>query len=148
MQIAAVPPPTPGAGMYNKRGMDLLQLPGVRSLSWGMADPDALDVNVTSEQDAAFLKALLEPVVEGVRLIVKLEGKEWTGTPAAYVSDLLRAVSALPGVWDIDKRGISAIGGRVTIKTINQASIDRLDPLLVDRLDFGTRPRACSAGCA
>ena len=67
-----------------------------------------------------------------------LGGKERAGTPNAMVNDLLRAVAALPGVWNIDKRGISMNGGQVVVKTIDQPTIDRLAPLLVDRLDFGT----------
>jgi hypothetical protein len=148
MQIAVarpaeVPPPTPAAGLYRTRGMDMLQLPGMHSISWGMARPDELDLNVYSESDAALLAMVLEPVVDGVKLVLRHgPGRTpYTGPGTGFVNDMLRAIAGLPGVWNVDKRGITMTGGRARVQTIDQATIDRLDPLVRDRLDFGTTPK-------
>ena len=135
-RFADVPPPTPAAGLYRTRGMDILQLPGAHSLSWGM-------LNVYTEQDAALLAMYLEPVIEGVKLELRYgaDRTPYTGTPNGFVNDMLRGIAGLPGVWNIDKRGITINGGRARVQTINQAAIDRLDPLVKDRLDFGVTPK-------
>jgi hypothetical protein len=142
-RFADVPPPTPAAGLYRSRGMDILQLPGAHSLSWGMTRPDVLELNVYTEQDAALLAMFLEPVIEGVKLELRYgaERTPYTGTPNGYVNDMLRGIAGLPGVWNVDKRGITMGGGRARIQTINQATIDRLNPLVKDRLDFGHTPQ-------
>jgi hypothetical protein len=140
---AEVPSPTPGAALYRARGMDMLQLPGVHSLSWGLTRPNELDMNVYTEADAAALAMFLEPVIDGVKLVLKYgaERTPYAGTPSGFVNDMLRAVAGLPGVWNIDKRAITINGGYARVQTINQATIDRLNPLVKDRLDFGTTPK-------
>jgi hypothetical protein len=140
---AQVPSPTPAAELYRKRGLDILQLPGAYSLSWGMTTPNELALNVYTEADAAALAMFLEPVIDGVKLVLRYgaDRTPFTGQPTGFVNDMLRAIAGLPGVWNIDKRAITINGGYARVQTINQATIDRLNPLVKDRLDFGTTPK-------
>ena len=138
-----VPPaPYPAAGLYRSRGMDILDLPGMHSLSFSMLRPDVLELNVYTEQDAALLAMYIEPVIDGVKLElhVGVDREPYTGTPSGSVADMLRGIAGLPGVWNVDQRGITMTGGTARVQTINQATIDRLDPLVKDQLDFGKRP--------
>lgn len=138
-RIEGTPQTVPAAEFNRKHALDYLAMPGVYTVGWGSRDFNEFYVNTKTEAEAALLAGVLERQVGDIKVVIKHgpDRTPWTGTPDTNMGPALRGIAAMPGVWMIDQRGVHARGGSVSIRTIDQGTIDRLDPLLVDRLYFG-----------
>lgn len=135
---------SPAGDLVRARGRDLLAIPGAFSIGWRGGD-DVAEVRLSfqDETGAALAKALLEPVVDGVRIAIAVRDidGEYDGDQVPRTGDLVRSVAAMPGVWDYRYAETSPwADGRVTFRTISREVVDRLDPLLRNRIPFGTTP--------
>lgn len=135
---------SPAGELVRARGRDLLAIPGAVSVSWrGGDDVAVVRLNFHDEAGASLGKALLERRVDGVELVVGVWGEKepHAGDGVGRTGDLVRAVAAMPGIWDYRYRETSPFAdGHVTFQAISRAVVDRLDPLLRDSIPFGTAP--------
>lgn len=143
-QLPPVDLRSPAGDLVRDRGRDLLAIPGAFSIGWRGGD-DVAEVRLSfqDETGAALAKALLEPVVDGVRIAIAVRDVdgEYDGNQVPRTGDLVRSVAAMPGVWDYRYAETSPwTDGRVTFQAINREVVDRLDPLLRNRIPFGTTP--------
>ncbi len=128
---------SPASQFYMKYGHTLLTMPGAYSVGWGYKE-DEVYLWMESEAGAALLKGLVEPVVNGIKVIIGIHetGQPYDGPENDNASERARAIAALPGVWDYQHRGTDA-WGQILVKTINQQVVDTLDPLIKDRYTWG-----------
>lgn len=138
-QPAAPKPQTPAMELYYKVNKDLLEMPGVSSLRfYGSARPNELGVMAIDNRAAATLSAMLEPVINGVRLNVYAPGSKepYTG-PGGSVRERIGVINAIKGVWDHRATVLPRGNGHVTFYTTGQDVIDRIDPFVRDRYHMG-----------
>ncbi|MCB0880127.1 MAG: hypothetical protein KDC46_14235 [Thermoleophilia bacterium] len=137
-RIEGTPRSAPAAEFSAKHALDYLAMPGVYTVGWGSKSFDEFFVNCHTQEDAAQLAGILERQVGDIRIVLKYgpDRVVWDGTPIASAGLMLRGISAMPGVWFVDQRNINERGGVAVIRTINQSTTDRLDPLIKNRIEF------------
>jgi hypothetical protein len=132
---------TPASDFANKYAHALLSMPGAYTVGWGYPN-NTVFLWVEDAAAAAVLAGMLETEVNGIKLQLGIHStrEPYTGPISESASARARAIAALPGVWDFKHNGTSA-WGTVTFRTINQATIDMLDPLIKDRYTWGLTPK-------
>lgn len=130
---------TPAWDLYTKVGTDILRMPGVRSMRlWGAGRPTELGIVAVDERAAAAISAVLEPVLDGVKLQVYVaDSQEPYAGPAGRVVDQISLIDALAGIWNHKASFLRRGNGTVTFHATSQSVIDRLDPILRDRWHRG-----------
>lgn len=144
------PVPVPGREMtaaerlISRYRNDFFAIPGVVSITWSPTKTDFVQLNYRTEADRQIGNLFLEDTVNGVRLLGKLS--DWTGGSPAPDPSLwkhqaaIAAVNALPGVWNSITWSMGwEQNGVAQFHAINQATVDRLDPLVRDRIEGPTR---------
>lgn len=143
-QLPADAPRSPAGDFVRERGRDLLAIPGAVSISWRAGDDvGTVRINFVDTTGAALAKGLLETRVDGVEIVVGIwqQKEPYAGDVAARTGDLVRAVAAMPGVWDYKYAETSPFAdGHVTFRTISRDVTARLDPLLRGSIAFGHTP--------
>lgn len=136
-------PTTPANELFRKIGGDLLRMPGVKSgRLYGAVRPNEIGLVAVDERAAAALVGVLEPKVQGIDIRVYVGNSQDAYRGAAgRLADRLAIIDALTGVWGHKASIMPRGSGTVTFWTIDQPTIDRLDPLLLDRFDLGVDPR-------
>ena len=132
-------PDTPAWNIYTKHGHDILRMPGVKSMRiWGADRPNELGIVAVDERAAAAIWSVLEPVVGGATFHVFVGDSQepYTG-PTGRFADYVGIIDALPGIWNHKGNIMPRGSGTMTFHAVNQAVIDRLDPLLKDRWNLG-----------
>lgn len=144
------PLPDPGHEMTDAERLisryrnDFFAIPGVVSITWQPTKGDYVQLNYRTEQDRQIGKLFLEDSVNGVELLGALS--DWTGgSPAPDPSvwkhqAAIAAVDALPGVWKSITWSMGwEVNGVAQFHTIDQATIDRLDPIIRNQIPGPTR---------
>jgi hypothetical protein len=125
-------------------GRDLLAVPGARFLGWAGSDDSRLFIDFTDEASASIAAGLLEPVIEGVEVLARVDGRTISSPAhesAGSASNRVRAIAAMRGVWDYRYATTTQWqNGRVTFTVVDDAISARLDPILRDQIAFGWIP--------
>lgn len=149
MQISGTPralPPVGGTAgaLQTQFGETFRQL---GALSRGaIVDARTLMLVFPSNAEAAAAAALLEPVVDGVRIRVALQN----GRPPQGVTTPSAMAAAIEGVWRVHRAGLVETGARPTFQVVvdDHETAARLDWILRDEVLDGVPVRLAIAAPA
>jgi hypothetical protein len=132
-------PQSPAGHLLSKYHAALFAIPGVVNTQYQPTVGDELTLLFRTEADRQIGAMILEDAVDGVRLLTKVS--DWTGGSPLPDDSLwkhqaaIAAINALPGVWNsITWSGGWEGNGTAQFHTVNQAVIDRLDPLIRNQI--------------
>ncbi len=138
-QLPAFAPATPASRLLNKYNAAIFAIPGVVNTQYRPAVGDAVTLLFRTEADRQIGEMILEDVVDGARIVTKLS--DWTGGSPLPDNSLWKhqaavaAINALPGVWNsITWSGPWEGNGTAQFWAVNQAGVDKLDPLIRNQI--------------
>ena len=145
---AAAPTELPPANkVFKGYARDMLQMPGSIYTGWSIKAPNSVHLVFEAPEFEDMARAILRPSIDGISVDLRTAPKPESGTRDARsgasrvspkgrdnwqfsLSNMQRAVSGLPGVYDY-----SAGNASLTFYTVNQASADHLKTMV--RNTFG-----------
>jgi hypothetical protein len=134
--------------VVRKYANDLFALPGALDIAYSKDDPSTIYIDFDAPEHVNVAGATLESEIDHIKVVPQV-GSEGVRAAAAgprqahsYISsDVLHAVGAMKGVWNVREFSDDFYhDGFVQFQTIDQSTIDRLDPIIKDKLLVGKTP--------